>query len=303
MDEILYNSLNVYFSALSLTGYRSYSKVYKILIVQYIYELFDSVFKYYIEDEDVKLMNKLLYQLIGSTCEISFPTNCKCSCNNRGEETTPTPSITGFKMVPDTTKYTGTQNVAFTGASFNISEIDQVVTGSMQLIVNDEVLKRYIEFTATSVTFSQSVIVEMTAGKSYTFKLSVEGKDGKTYYSNDFVITVEEAVTPPPVLYMYTGNTADTPTDAEILLGTKYDYNSTKNFTTPKMELRSIWVCLPKSVTLISMENTNFSDFLYNSATGKNLMKTRNVIIDSKEYVLYYLTTIPSKSPYKTIVN
>lgn len=299
MDEILYNSLNAYFSALSYIGYKSYTEVYKIIVVQYIYELFDSVFKNYIADEDVKLMNELLYQFIGSTCEISFPTNCKCNCKGNSGEGISAPSIKNFKMIPDITKYTGTQNVTFTGASFNISGIDQIATGSMQLIVNNKVIKKYIEFTTTAASFSPVAVVEMNAGKSYTFKLSVEGKDGKIYYSNDYVITIEEAVTP---LYMYTGNTADTPTDAEIILGTKYNYNSTKTFNTPKMESRSIWVCLPKNVTLLSMENTNFSDFLYNSETGKNLLKTREVMIDSKNYVLYYLTTIPSKSPYKTTV-
>lgn len=400
---------------LSFMGYRSYSEVNKILVVQYIQELFNSIFKHYIADEDVRLMNELLYQLIGSTCEISFPTNCKC-CNSGGcggdiPTPTPTPSITNFRMEPNKTKYTGTQSVVFTGASFNISAIDYTVAGSMQLLQDNVVIKSGLSFSENSTTFSPDLTLSLSAGKNYTFKLSVQGKDdntyysdsyvitveedvkpvpsitnfklipnqttytgsqtliftgasftvanagqlkagsmsllqngvsildnidfssntatfspnvkvrveagksytfkvsaegidGKTYYSNNFVITVKQEVTPDPVetVYMYTGNTADTPTDSEILTGSKYDYKSTKTFTTPKMDLRSIWVCLPKTVTLVSMENTNFSDFLYNLNTGKNLMKTRNVTIDNTAYTLYYLTTIPSKSPYKTIV-
>lgn len=80
MDELMYESLVSYFSTLASHGYCKYSTVDKILVIMYIQEMFVNEFKYYMTEKDVKLMQDLLYQFIGSTCEISFPSNNKCCC-------------------------------------------------------------------------------------------------------------------------------------------------------------------------------------------------------------------------------
>lgn len=101
MDELMYDTLIRYFKTLAHTGYKSYDVVFKILVMDFIYEITHTELRYYITNKDIKLMQDLLYQLFGSTCEISFPTNnrpcCVCVCCN-GEGTTPPPVV-----VPTTT--------------------------------------------------------------------------------------------------------------------------------------------------------------------------------------------------------
>lgn len=101
MDELMYNTLIRYFKTLAHTGYKSYDVVFKMLVMDFIYEITHTELRYYITNKDIKLMQDLLYQLFGSTCEISFPTNnrpcCVCVCCN-GEGTTPPPVV-----VPTTT--------------------------------------------------------------------------------------------------------------------------------------------------------------------------------------------------------
>lgn len=158
----------------------------------------------------------------------------------------------------------------------------------------------------TNVTKLPSTFPTLSA-PGYTFggwytdsALTVKAVAGSSISSN---ITLYAKWTEITSVYMYTGNTATTPTDDEVLQGTKYDYNTTKSFTTPQMISRSIWVCLPANVTLVSMENVNFSgDFLINTSTGINKLTTSSLVIEGVQYILYYLTTIPSKNPYKTIV-
>lgn len=97
MDEFMYNTLVRYFKTLAHTGYKSYDVVFKMLIIDFIYEITNTELRYYITNKDIKMMQDLLYQFFGSTCEISFPTNnrpcCICVCCNE-ENSTPPPIIT-----------------------------------------------------------------------------------------------------------------------------------------------------------------------------------------------------------------
>lgn len=101
MDELMYDTLVRYFKTLAHTGYKSYDVVFKMLVIDFIYEITHTELRYYITNKDIKLMQDLLYQFFGSTCEISFPTNnrpcCVCVCCN-GEGSTPPPIV-----VPTTT--------------------------------------------------------------------------------------------------------------------------------------------------------------------------------------------------------
>lgn len=404
MDEILYETLNKYYKALSVVGYKKDPIVNKLLVMQYIQETLSNEYRYYLTKNDIKLMQDLLYQFIGSTCEISFPTNYKCCCGTGSFD----PSITGFSLVPSTTNYVGSQSVTFTGARFNISKGTHIKEDSLKIywgtevlaeglnvdlstvIFNSPIVKELVEgqtytakasvldeegneyfsntmtitctaapitnptitnfklvpstttYTGTqdvtftgatftinkgtkfkedsleivwgtnevmgtglstagsSITFSPSITKNLVEGNTYTAKASIQDIDGNKYYSNTFTITVKTPVNP---TYMYTGNQAAKPTVDEIKAGTKYDYNNVKQFNTPAMMLKTIWVCIPATVTLVSMENVNFSgDYIYNIDTGRDYMKHEDVTIDGVAYKLTYLTTIASHNPYKTIV-
>lgn len=107
MDELMYDTLIRYFKTLAHTGYKSYDAVFKMLVMDFIYEITHTELRYYITNKDIKLMQDLLYQFFGSTCEISFPTNnrpcCVCVCCN-GDGSTPPPVV-----VPTTTTTTSTR--------------------------------------------------------------------------------------------------------------------------------------------------------------------------------------------------
>ena len=105
MDELMYDTLIRYFKTLAHTGYKSYDVVFKMLVMDFIYEITHTELRYYITNEDIKLMRDLLYQFFGSTCEVSLPTNrpcCECVCCDGGSSTPP-PVI-----VPTTTTTTST---------------------------------------------------------------------------------------------------------------------------------------------------------------------------------------------------
>lgn len=115
MDNIIYNTLETYFNILKYTGYRNYTDVYKIVVLQFIQELRDNELRYYITDNDKKAMQDLLYQLFGSTCEISFPqNNINCSCtkpsidSSTTTSTLPPQAITTTTSTPDPTITTTT---------------------------------------------------------------------------------------------------------------------------------------------------------------------------------------------------
>lgn len=105
MDELMYDTLIRYFKTLAHTGYKSYDVVFKMLVMDFIYEITHTELRYYITNEDIKLMRDLLYQFFGSTCEVSLPANrpcCECVCCDGGSSTPP-PVI-----VPTTTTTTST---------------------------------------------------------------------------------------------------------------------------------------------------------------------------------------------------
>ena len=92
MDELMYDNLIRYFKTLAHTGYKSYDVVFKMLVMNFIYEITHTELRYYITNEDIKLMRDLLYQFFGSTCEVSLPTNrpcCECVCCDGGSSTPP----------------------------------------------------------------------------------------------------------------------------------------------------------------------------------------------------------------------
>lgn len=404
MDEILYETLNRYYRALSAVGYKKDEVINKILVIQYIHEILSNEFRFFLTNNDIKLMQDLLYQFFGSTCEISFPTNCKVC----GGTTITNPSITGFRLVPNTTNYVGTQNVTFTGASLTINKGTHIQENSLKIywgtdilaeglsvnvdtvtfdipimkglvegnsytakasvldtegneyfsntmtiactaipVVNpsitnfslipsttsytgtqsvtftganftitkgtkfqensldiiwgaSEIMGQGLSTSGSTINFSSSIVKNLVEGNTYTAKACVQDTDGNKYYSNTFTITVQAPV---QLAYMYTGNSASKPIASDILASTKYLFDTTKQFNTPAMMLNTIWICIPATVTLVSMENVNFSgDYIYNVDTGRDYMQHEDITLDGVAYKLIYLTTIASHNPYKTIV-
>lgn len=68
-----YNSLGRYFSTLSYTGYKSYNKVYSLLIMIFIEELLCGPMSEFITEEDYSTISNGVNCLYGD-CMIPYPT-------------------------------------------------------------------------------------------------------------------------------------------------------------------------------------------------------------------------------------
>ena len=309
MDEILYRALVTYFNTLTKVGYKSYDVVYKLIVMNFIHDIINTEWRFYVTKKDSILMQDLLYQFLGSTCEFSFPTNCICCCKNEGGDTPSiiSPEITQFKMIPSSTSYSGTQTIHFTGASYYLYKGSNFKENSLSVLMNNEVILSDLSTESTStVSFSVSKVLEQ--GSSYTFKACVEDNEGNKYYSNDFRVTVSVPVEP---VYMYTGTSepAEIPTEGVILEADKYNYNSTKTFNTPRWvsidvyKNTIIWIVLPNNVSLVSVENNSFPGDFIHGGPNEMQMQTSPVTIEGKEYTIYYrINPIATNVSYKVIV-
>lgn len=76
LHDKTYNSLNNYFLLLSHTGYKSYSEVYKLIVLSFIEEMISGNMKEYITEEDYKYISSAMECLYGS-CIIPYPDNNK----------------------------------------------------------------------------------------------------------------------------------------------------------------------------------------------------------------------------------
>lgn len=70
MDELINKSLSNYFKALEHLGYIDYANVNKLLILLFINDFFLNEHKEYNTEEDIRIINKCLSCLYGSTCFI-----------------------------------------------------------------------------------------------------------------------------------------------------------------------------------------------------------------------------------------
>ena len=86
MEALVNTSLERYFKTLSLFGYKSYSEVYKLIVLIFIQELLDSDCKSFIKEDEYILIHKALYCLYGSTCLIPYPeyiANTDLTCSGK----------------------------------------------------------------------------------------------------------------------------------------------------------------------------------------------------------------------------
>lgn len=73
LDDLSYESIVRYFHTLSIFGYKSYSEVYKLLLLLFLTDLINGPLGFYIDSCDYRYINRLLYKLYGSTCLIPYP--------------------------------------------------------------------------------------------------------------------------------------------------------------------------------------------------------------------------------------
>ena len=72
MDRVLNEALDRYFNALSKIGYINYKEVDKLLILIFVYDMFYSRYRYFLTEDDYRVVNNALYCLYGSSCIVPF---------------------------------------------------------------------------------------------------------------------------------------------------------------------------------------------------------------------------------------
>lgn len=169
MNELMYDTLVRYFKTLAHTGYKSYDVVFKMLVIDFIYEITHTELRYYITNKDIKLMQDLLYQFLGSTCEISFPTNnrpcCVCICCNGGNSTPPpviTSTTTTSTPRPNKKMYirNSSDNIGLEVSGGKIIDSSSSVIlagGNLEMSYIDKITPLYIEGYGTSIDSISSI--------------------------------------------------------------------------------------------------------------------------------------------------
>lgn len=188
MDEILYNTLNKYFDTLSVTGYIKDPTVFKILVLQYIQEITTNEFRYFITNKDIKLMQDLLYQLFGSTCEISFPTNNRCCCTNIIGEVPvyDEPQIDNFVIhIPEGT----VGEFKISNATFDIINRKNVKADTLKIVYLNEGITVAEGLPIDSPVLIFNHTIDIKPGVSYIWKASVMDTQGNEIKSHIYTYT------------------------------------------------------------------------------------------------------------------
>lgn len=76
MDTIrnnVFDSLKFYFNALSIFGYKNQNNVDKLLVYNFIEELLTGEMRYFITEDDYRIIETALSCLYGSSCLIPYP--------------------------------------------------------------------------------------------------------------------------------------------------------------------------------------------------------------------------------------
>lgn len=101
VEEKVFNSLDRYYSTLSITGYAKQKDINKLLVFNFIRNFLQEDTGYYITEDDYKSINNALNCIYGSTCLIPYPEYKKSI------------SSIGYRMNP-VIRYTESNIVRFT---------------------------------------------------------------------------------------------------------------------------------------------------------------------------------------------
>lgn len=188
MDELLYKTLNNYFNTLSVVGYIKDPVVFKLLVLQYIQEITANEFKYFITNKDIKLMQDLLYQLFGSTCEISFPTNNRCCCTNIIGEVPvyDEPQIDNFVIhIPEGT----IGEFKISSATFDIINKKNVKADTLKIVYLNEGITIAEGESIDSPVAIYNHTIDIKPGVEYWWKASIVDTQGNEIKSSVYTYT------------------------------------------------------------------------------------------------------------------
>lgn len=101
---------------------------------------------------------------------------------------------------------TGSQKIKYNEANFVIANREYVVEDTLTIyqVINERENIIASGLSVNSPVKFNELVLNAEVGQVYIFKASVEGQDGETYYSNDYIV---ECVSVPAMNVMYYGHT------------------------------------------------------------------------------------------------
>lgn len=101
---------------------------------------------------------------------------------------------------------TGSQEIKYNEANFVIANREYVVEDTLTIyqVINERENIIASGLSVNSPVKFNELVLNAEAGQVYIFRASVEGQDGETYYSNDYIV---ECVSVPAMNVMYYGHT------------------------------------------------------------------------------------------------
>lgn len=73
ITDNVYSSVKSYFTALSQLGYKDYDSVYKLLVYTFIEEILTGAMRFFITEEDYRIIEEALSCIYGTTCLMPYP--------------------------------------------------------------------------------------------------------------------------------------------------------------------------------------------------------------------------------------
>lgn len=195
---------------------------------------------------------------------------------------------------------TGSQKIKYNEANFVIANREYVVEDTLtiyQVINERENIIASGLFVNSPVKFNE-LVLNAEVGQVYIFRASVEGQDGETYYSNDYIV---ECVSVPAMNVMYYGHTDIAPqvfdkmsiNDIMAIEGNtpRTITGSNNNTFIIKQKKKIHYLLIPdKLMTLVKAEyGTTFVTTLWDGKEGAYKTNNPGGIYDGIHYNVFFL--------------
>ena len=282
MDELMYQALNDYFKSLKVMGYKSYDVGYKLIVMSFIYEITNTELRYYITNNDIKLMQDLLYQLIGSTCEISFPTNnrpcCCCSGLINGPDQLSVSIVLPESKVIFAEGNTSTAKVSTVEVTANQDGYLTLTQGNRTVYEGN--ITQGTHTITLSPEFTQAIEGLTVGTYRYNFIATLEAGSNKASSSTDFTIEIVANQQGGPYYYKASDSDFTSVSSGNTTSSNKF----TVNVPTSKW-----WVAIPSTKSLV-IENADFrGDWYYDPNNGytSNFLTISTISVNNTNYTLY----------------
>lgn len=195
---------------------------------------------------------------------------------------------------------TGAQQIKYNEANFVIANREYVVEDTLTIyqVINERENIIASGLSVNSPVKFNELVLNAEVGQVYIFRASVEGQDGETYYSNDYIV---ECVSVPAMNVMYYGHTDIAPqvfdkmsvSDIMALEGnTPRTITGDKNNTfTIHQEKKIHYLLIPDTLmTLVKAEyGTILVTTLWDGSDGAYKTNNPGGIVDDIHYKVFFL--------------